>query len=107
MARSLSEKALLREKAEELVSEKENVQLASEETTGANNFAFEKSPKVCGVVVDKGSKRGFVQVSGGGKGTTRVATGEGAGFEFVAILEGQTCMLYGEPTVLYICPRPE
>lgn len=83
------------------MSGKGNVQVALEETTGENDFRYEKSPKVCGVVVDKGSERGFVQVTGGGK-TTRVDTGAGEGFEFIDISEGQTCMLYGQPTVLYI-----
>ena len=87
------------------VSGKIGVQLATEETTGQNDFKYEKHPSVCGVVVDKGSERGFVQVSGGNKETTRVDTGRGdTGFTFVEISEGQTCMLYGQPTVLFCYP---
>jgi hypothetical protein len=119
MVRGTPEKETLRVKAGELVclwmlsvSEeiltrlkilgKLGVQLATEETSGQNDFKYEKHPSVCGVVVDKGSERGFVQVSGGNKETTKVETGRGeAGFTFVEISDGQTCMLYGQPTVLF------
>ena len=34
--------------------------LAAKETTRADNFKYKKLLNVCGVVVNKGSKRGFV-----------------------------------------------
>ena len=125
MARSVSEEETLRNRAKELVlalnisdeileklltwpeiSGKDDVQLAPVETTGENDFRYEQSPNVSAVVVDKGSERGFVQITGGGKSTERVDTGRGdKGFTLVEILTGQTCMLYGRPTVLYIQPR--
>lgn len=87
------------------ISGRIGVQLAAEETTGQNDFKYETHPNVCGVVVDKGSERGFVQVSGGDRETTRVNTGRGEeGFSFLEISEGQSCMLYGQPTVLF-CSR--
>lgn len=86
--------------------------LASDETTNElDTFKYRKNPDVCGVVIDKGSDAGFVQVSGGDKATTRVDTGQkddkvGERFVYVDILSEQTCMLYGEPTVLYVSPIP-
>ncbi|KAF2845020.1 hypothetical protein T440DRAFT_511851 [Plenodomus tracheiphilus IPT5] len=101
MVRGTQEQETLRSKAKELVSGKEGIKLADEETTGQNDFKYRKYPSVCGVVVDKGSDRGFVQVSGGNEETKRVDTGRGdTGFTFVEISEGQTCMLYGEPTAI-------
>jgi hypothetical protein len=87
--------------------------LASDETTNENGtFKYRKNPDVCGVVIDKGSDGGFVQISGGNKATTRVDTGQndvkdGERFVYVDILSEQTCMLYGEPTVLYVSPVPQ
>ena len=82
------------------------VLIDTDETTGANDFKYEKWPNVCGVVVDKSSGSGFVQVTGGGKPLQRADTGDGAtGFPKLDIQKGQTCMLYGKPTVLYIRPR--
>jgi len=105
MVRGELEREKLRNKATELISGKTGIRLATEETTGENDFKLEKHPSVCGVVVDKGSERGYVQVSGGNENTTRVDTGQGEGFILVEILAGQTCMLYGSPTVLYICSQ--
>jgi hypothetical protein len=56
--------------------------------------------------VDKNSGRGYAQISGGGKDTLVIYTGRGEkDFVMVDITAGQSCMLYGEPTVLYIRPR--
>lgn len=82
-----------------------------QETTGQlHQFPYETAPNACGVVVDKSSDHGFVQVSGGDKATTRVPTGaknrDEERYVYVDILNGQTCMLYGQPTVLYVRPQP-
>ena len=88
------------------ISGKDNVQLMPVETTGENDFRYEQSPNVCTVMVDKDSKHGFIQITGGGKSIKKVNTGRGdKGFTLVEISTGQTCMLYGQPTVLYIQPQ--
>lgn len=108
MARSEADKEMLRENAMELISGEVGVRLASHETTGENDFKYEKSPSVCAVVVDKGSVLGFAQITGGGKKTERINTGRGdTGYVLANISSGQTCMLYGEPTVLYFSPWTE
>jgi len=105
MARSEHDKERLKEMAKKLIAEKDDVEIAADETTGENDFKYEKSPKVCAVVVDKNSGRGFAQITGGGKPTEIIHTGRGeSGFIKVDIMAGQSCMLYGQPTVLYICP---
>lgn len=80
------------------------LRLADEETTGL--YQFKDHPEVRGVVIDKGSANGYIQVSGGRAATTMVETGRGQkGVEFVAILENQGCMLYGGATVLFCYPE--
>ena len=82
------------------------MELAPDETTGENDFKYEKAPKVCAVVVDKNSGFGHAQISGGGKKTVIVYTGRGEkDIVWADITSGQSCMLYGAPTVLYIHPR--
>jgi len=104
MARSERDKKILKEKAAELVAGGD-VEIWQEETTGDDDFKYEKCPDVCAVVVDKGSGRGYVQISGAGKDTEIIHTGHGEpGFVKAEISAGQTCMLYGRPTVLYIRP---
>lgn len=112
MIRSALEKDKLRKHAVEQISEKTGVQLAAEETTGGNDFKHAKYPNVCGVVVDKGSAQGWIQIQGGNKTTMKINTGPGENigpgeerFAFEEISDGQSCMLYGCPTVLYICPQ--
>jgi hypothetical protein len=84
----------------------DKVEIDSDETTGENDFKYEKSPGVCAVVVDQGSGDGFVQIIGGDTPREIVHTGEGrSGFVKRDILAGQSCMLYGRPTVLYIRPK--
>lgn len=67
-------------------------------------------------MVDKGSAHGWIQVSGAGKTITRINTGlvivhgdrnmyQEQDYAIVEILEGQSCMLYACPTVLYIRPK--
>jgi len=106
VARSADDKKRLREHAALLISGDETIQLAPDETTGENDFKYKRSPDVCGVVVDKGSGSGYAQITGEGKETQIFYTGrEHTGFAKADILPGQSCMLYGEPTVLYIVPR--
>ncbi|KAB8244556.1 hypothetical protein BDV35DRAFT_287190 [Aspergillus flavus] len=100
------DKKKLRENATMLISNDENVQLAHDEITGENDFKYERSPNVCAVVVDEGSDFGYAQITGGGREPIIVYTGRGTtGYKRVEISDGQTCMLYGCPTVLYIRPR--
>lgn len=124
MPRSERDKKFLKETAKDMVSNvitlhwryncltpvqiagDDDVELALEETTGEEDFKYEKSPNVCGVVVDKGSGRGYAQITGGGKDPRIIYTGRGeSGCVKAEILAGQTCMLYGRSTVLYILPR--
>jgi len=93
------------------ISGKTDVILDEDEITGRPDyFEYERHPDACGVVIDKGSDHGFVQVSGGDKATTKVSTGQKdlgqERYVYVDILNEQTCMLYGRPTVLYIRPQP-
>lgn len=89
-----------------LISGNDKVELAPDETTGQHDFKYEQSPNVCGVVVDEGSGFGYAQITGGGKDTKIIYTGRGeTGYQQADISEDQTCMLYGCPTVLYICPQ--
>ncbi len=63
-------------------------------------------PDVCAVVVDKKSGGGFVQITGAGLPDQIIETGPGeTGFAIADIASGQTCMIYGSSTVLYIRPR--
>ncbi|KAH7191098.1 hypothetical protein BFJ63_vAg17284 [Fusarium oxysporum f. sp. narcissi] len=106
MSRSTTAKQRLREEAEKQINGRDDVQLAPDETTAEDDFKYERSPQVRGVVVDLGSESGYVQISGGGKPTVKITTGLKEGeFHFENISDGQSCMLYGRPTVWYIVPR--
>ncbi|OBS20583.1 hypothetical protein FPOA_06940 [Fusarium poae] len=106
MSRSTTAKKRLREEAEKQINGRDDVQLAPDETTAEDDFKYERSPQVCGVVVDLGSESGYVQISGGSKPTVKITTGLKEGeFHFENISDGQSCMLYGRPTVWYIVPR--
>ncbi|KAH1893074.1 hypothetical protein KXV57_003450, partial [Aspergillus fumigatus] len=93
--RNEDEKRKLREHALNLISGKANLRLAPDETTGENDFKYEQWPKVCGVVVDKGSGYGYVQISTvGGKDTeiNKIHTGRQGdrGYVFAEISTGQS-----------------
>ncbi|OCK73992.1 hypothetical protein K432DRAFT_410236 [Lepidopterella palustris CBS 459.81] len=60
MARSALKKETLRNRAKKLISSKDNVKLAPEETTRENNFRYKQSPNIYAIVVNKGSDRGFI-----------------------------------------------
>ncbi|KAJ5155651.1 hypothetical protein N7492_008454 [Penicillium capsulatum] len=103
--RSEDDKNNLREHAVALMSGNDKVRIAPEETTGEDDFKYEQWPNVCAVVVDKGSGRGYAQITGGGKEVQIIYTGRGeTGYVLANISHGQSCMLYGNPTVLYIYP---
>lgn len=103
--RTEDDKRNLREHAKTLISGNDRLQLAAEETTGENDFKYEQYPDVFAVVVDKGSGLGYAQITGGGKDVHAIYTGRGeTGYILVNISAGQSCMLYGYPTVLYIRP---
>jgi hypothetical protein len=105
-SRREEDKRKLRENAMMLLSDYKNVRIAPDETTGENDFKNEQAPNVCAVVVDKNSGFGYAQITGGGKEPKIIYTGRGeTGYQLADISTGQTCMLYGEPTVLYACPQ--
>ncbi|RYO79255.1 hypothetical protein DL763_009349 [Monosporascus cannonballus] len=104
MTRTSQDKENLRDAAQKEVNARGDIKLDEDETTGEDDFKYRQHPDVVGVVVDKGSGRGFVQISGQVEGdTVRISTGRGRiGYEYRDILEGQSCMLYGCPTVFFI-----
>ncbi|CAI6091380.1 hypothetical protein V2G26_019101 [Clonostachys chloroleuca] len=103
---SKSAKQLLKEAAEIYIAGRDDVQLAPDQTTGEDDFKYKRSPDVGGVVIDRSSDSGYVQISGGTKAAVKITTGLGErGYHCEIIAEGQSCMLYGRPTVWYIVPR--
>ncbi|QQK48047.1 hypothetical protein Pdw03_5682 [Penicillium digitatum] len=93
--RSEDEKNKLREHAVALMSGNDKVRIAPAETTGENDFKYEQWPNVCAVVVDKGSGRGYAQITGGGEEVHAVYTGRGeTGYALANISHGQSCMLH-------------
>jgi nucleoside-triphosphatase THEP1 len=74
--------------------------------SGEGAFKSEATPDICKVVVEKGSKRGYVEITGGGLQASFVRTSpEKTGYEVIALQDGQRCMIYGSSTVVYIRPR--
>jgi hypothetical protein len=58
-------------------------------------------------VVDKGSGAGWVTVTGRGQDSVTEVTGPAVtgaedDYKMLEILDGQSCMLYGCPTVLFV-----
>lgn len=109
MARTERDKARLKNKAKELARGR-NVDIDADETTGEdsgdNAFRWEVGPDVCGVVVDKNSGIGFVQITGAGLPDQVIQTGpKETGFSLADIASSQTCMIYGCSTVLYVRPK--
>ncbi|OQE76229.1 hypothetical protein PENNAL_c0069G10298 [Penicillium nalgiovense] len=93
--RSEDEKNKLREHAVALMSGNDKVRIAPAETTGENDFKYEQWPNVCAVVVDKGSGRGYAQITGGGEEVHAIYTGRGeTGYALANISHGQSCMLH-------------
>ncbi|KAI8628767.1 hypothetical protein F5Y19DRAFT_476312 [Xylariaceae sp. FL1651] len=109
MTRESEQTRSLKEAAEKLINGKDNIRLDSDETTGANDFKYQIHPNVVGVVIDKGSQRGFIQISGDMPGSAKkihTSPGmQGERYIFEEISEGQSCMLYGEPTVWYVLQK--
>lgn len=90
--------------------EEEQYEIDRHVTTGTDSgegaFLSETAPDVCKVVIDKGSKRGYVEITGGGLQAAFVRTSpEETGYAVVALQDGQRCMIYGSSTVVYIRPR--
>lgn len=84
-----------------------NLQADADETTSTGNFPFKKHGDVVGVMVDLSSDKGFVQISNLEQ-SRRVDTGIGStGFKYEDIKEGESCMLYGYPTVFYLLKAPK
>lgn len=88
------------------IGERSNLQLTPHETTGDNDFKYKQWPEIVSVMVDEGSGRGFVQILGDEGGEiVRIYTGRGdIECVFASVSEGQSYMLYGYPTVLFIYP---
>ena len=89
----------------------QSVDIYADETTGEdsgdNAFQWKAGTDVCGVVVDRNSGIGFVQITGSGLEDQVIQTGpKETGFTMAGIAPGQTCMIYGCSTVLYVRPKP-
>lgn len=79
-----------------------DLQTDADETTSTGDFPFKQHGDVVGVVVDISSDKGFVQISNLEQ-SRRVDTGTGlTGYQYEDIREGESCMLYGRPTVFYL-----
>jgi hypothetical protein len=79
-------------------------------TTGADSgemaFISETAPNVHKVVVDKGSERGYVDITGGEVEAYFVRTSpDRTGVEIVELQNDQICTIHGCSTVLYIRRR--
>ncbi|KAF4451433.1 hypothetical protein F53441_5601 [Fusarium austroafricanum] len=98
--RSERDKTRLKSKAKKLID--------NEETTGANDFKYRAYPEVVAVVIDLGSDRGFVQISGQEEDSSRRISTGGQQQKYILewLEDGQTCMLYGRPSVMFIVPAP-
>lgn len=73
-----------------------------EESKGS--FTYKKSGEAAGVIIDRDSGRGYVQISRSRESdTVIVQTGRGVkGVVYQEIPEGYTCMLYGDSRVWYV-----
>lgn len=107
MPRTEHDKQKLRDKAEHMVAGRGDVELDDCETTGENNYPYKVGPDVCGAVIDKRSGKGKVVITSGGD--SRVIQTDpqmpGDQFDEVKIADGETCMIYGTSTIIYIRPR--
>lgn len=104
------EKAL-KDRAEEVIRGfEEQYKVDPHVTTGADSgegaFISETAPNVDKVVIDTGSERGYVEITGGGLPPSFIRTSpEKSGFKVVEVRDGQRCMISGRSTVVYIRPR--
>jgi len=109
MTRSQKDKDKLKQEATRLLEKDDSKStLDTDETSGNNAFPYRRYPDVVGVVIDEDSDRGFVQITGRDNASTkRFHTGKQGkkkGYRLLYLSEGETCMLYGNPTVLFILP---
>lgn len=101
----------LRDTAKEMIKGyEEQYKVDRHVTTGADTgegaFISETAPDVDKVVIDKGSERGYVEITGGGLAPYFVRTSPDlTGVEVVKLQNGQRCMINGCSTVVYIRPR--
>jgi hypothetical protein len=88
------------------IAGRNDVKLDDDETTGKNNFLYQVGPDVTGAVIDKRSETGRVAVTG--HKTQVIKTGPqqtGQRFVEIEIADGDTCMIYGFSSLIYIKPR--
>jgi len=110
-ARKDREKALRDRAKEEIRGYEAQFEVDRDITTGADTgegaFISETAPNVHKAVIDKGSGRGYVEITGGGLAPYWVRTSpDGSGIEVVELKHaGQTCMIHGQSSLLYIRPR--
>ncbi|KAF7868685.1 hypothetical protein EAF04_005215 [Stromatinia cepivora] len=104
MVRTVEAKRKLRETAEQMISNRQDLRLAIDEVADvptAMNYVTggDKSGDICGVVIDKKSDEGYVQLFHG----TLIATGPSEdGYEYISIPNGRGFVVYGSSAVLYI-----
>jgi len=109
-AREKRESALRSTAKEMIKGYEEQYKVDKHVTTGASTgkgaFISETAPDVYKVVIDTGSERGYVEITGGGLDPYFVRTSPArTGVEVVELQNGQVCMINGCSTVVYIRPR--
>ncbi|KAF8846833.1 hypothetical protein BDZ45DRAFT_812026 [Acephala macrosclerotiorum] len=111
MARRTTDKQSLKSAGEQIISGRQDLVLAGDESTGADNgISYEtggsSSGDICMAVIDKKSGYGYVCVTdeSAGYASPRYRTGpdQEVGYMVVEIAPGQNCMRYGSCAVLYI-----
>ncbi|KAK0113087.1 hypothetical protein ONS95_014792 [Cadophora gregata] len=110
MARRTRDKQNLKSAGEQVISDRQDLVLAGDESTGADNgISFEtggsESGGICQAVIDKKSGYGYVCItdaSGYVSPEYRTGPDQEAGYMVVDIAPGQRCMRYGSCAVLYI-----
>ncbi|KAF8859503.1 hypothetical protein BDZ45DRAFT_725254 [Acephala macrosclerotiorum] len=118
MGRTEDDKEKLKDAAEKAVFGKEDqFKIDQDEITGKDHgpgsFVSARAADAWKVVVDRWSDRGFVVVAGGSVEDRVCATGldehtgssEETRFQDVEIHSGQTCVIYGRSTAIFIRPR--
>ena len=86
----------------------DEVRLDDDVTTGRDDFPYKVGPDVNGAIIDRRSEVGRVVITGDKTPTRVIPTGPketGARFIRVKIADGETCMIYGKSTLIYIKPR--
>jgi len=111
MARTKKDKQNLKSAGEQVISGRQDLVLAGDESTGADNgISYEiggsESGGICKAVIDKKSGYGYVCITDASAGYVspeyRTSPDQEAGYMVVDIAPGQRCMRYGSCAVLYI-----